>query len=336
MAKILVITTGGTIESVLSNGVIAPDMSTKSQLIDNYQNNYSDDISFEIINFSVLLSENINPDFWVKLYETIMYIDFTQYNGIIITHGSDTLCYTSCALSLLLNNIPIPVIITASNYPLGDKRTNGYTNFNASVRFILKTKFNGVFCAWSNDNVTVNIHIASHIMQSRTFENKFIGITEPICIITNDTIKLSSKQSECHNNTVQFKRINPVFSTDILRIMPYPGLNYNNICITGNIKAILHETYHSSTVCTEDGNFSIENLIIRCKEYDIPLFIAPFDSKGGIYKSEKIYETENVYILKDISSECAIIKLMLACGLYNNSKDIVNFMKNDICYERKI
>lgn len=336
MAKILVITTGGTIESVLSNGVIAPDMSTKSQLIDNYQNNYSDDISFEIINFSVLLSENINPDFWVKLYETIIDIDFTQYNGIIITHGSDTLCYTSCALSLLLNNIPIPVIITASNYPLRDKRTNGFINFNASVKFILKTELKGVFCAWSNDNNIVDIHIASHVMQSRTFENKFIGITEPICKITNDIIKLSNEQLCFHNNTIQFKKINPVFSTDILRITPYPGLNYNNICITGNIKAILHETYHSSTVCTEGGNFSIENLIDRCKAYDIPLFIAPFDSSGGIYKSEKIYETDNVYILKDISSEYAIVKLMLACGLCENKNDIITFMKNNICNERKI
>lgn len=336
MAKILVITTGGTIESVLSNGIIAPDMSTKSQLIDNYLNNHSDDISFDIMNFSALLSENINPDFWVKLYEAILNIDFKQYNGIIITHGSDTLCYTSCALSLLLNNIPIPVIITASNYPLGDKRTNGYTNFNASVKFMLRTNLKGVFCAWSNDNNTVNIYIASHVMQSRNFENKFIGIAEPICKIIDDTINLSSEQSERYNTIVQFKKINPIFSTDILRIIPYPGLNYNNICITGNIKAILHETYHSSTVCTEGENYSIENFIKRCKEYDIPLFITPFDSKGGIYKSEKIYETDSVYILKDISSECAIIKLMLACGLCNSSQEIINFMKNDICYERKI
>lgn len=88
--------------------------------------------------FSIMdkLSENMTSEDWRTIAQrTKEIIDF-GVDGIVITHGTDTLEYTASALSFMLKNLPIPVVITGSNYPAdidGYARTDAIDNLYDSI-----------------------------------------------------------------------------------------------------------------------------------------------------------------------------------------------------------
>ena len=94
--KILVVFTGGTIGSCYNDGVISPDSSTRYKLIEMYKQNggYAE---FDAISPYTVLSENLNGEYFNLLYNSVKE-NINNYDGIIVTHGTDTcLLYTSDA-----------------------------------------------------------------------------------------------------------------------------------------------------------------------------------------------------------------------------------------------
>ena len=61
-----------------------------------------------------------------------------DYDGIIITHGTDTMAYTAAALSVMLRNVPVPVILTGSQLSVDEEGTDASVNFCDSVRVVMK------------------------------------------------------------------------------------------------------------------------------------------------------------------------------------------------------
>lgn len=59
--------------------------------------------------------------------------NINSYTGIIITHGTDTMAYTSAMLSVMLKNSPIPIIITGSQLPFTAENTDAEKNFSDSI-----------------------------------------------------------------------------------------------------------------------------------------------------------------------------------------------------------
>ena len=57
-------------------------------------------------------------------------IESEKYDGIIITHGTDTLQYTSAMLGYMFDDVSIPIVLVSSNYVLEDKRANGLINLS--------------------------------------------------------------------------------------------------------------------------------------------------------------------------------------------------------------
>ena len=61
-----------------------------------------------------ILSENFKPEYWVKTAEAIAKEIESGADGIVIGHGTDTMCVTGCALSYFLRNLPVPVVLVGS------------------------------------------------------------------------------------------------------------------------------------------------------------------------------------------------------------------------------
>ncbi|MHA1222641.1 MAG: asparaginase domain-containing protein, partial [Candidatus Heimdallarchaeaceae archaeon] len=61
-----------------------------------------------------ILSENFRPEYWVKTAEAIAKEIANGADGIIIGHGTDTMCVTGSALSFFLRNLPVPVVLVGS------------------------------------------------------------------------------------------------------------------------------------------------------------------------------------------------------------------------------
>ena len=81
--------------------------------------------------------------------------ELAVYDGVIITHGSDTLPYTCAALAFLLRDVPIPLVLVASNYSLGDSRSNGLANFRSAVELIASRQVRGVFTVFQDEKAPI-------------------------------------------------------------------------------------------------------------------------------------------------------------------------------------
>ncbi len=77
-------------------------------------------------------SSDMEPKYWIKIAEIIR-DNYEKYGGFVVLHGTDTMAYTASALSFMLENLGKPVIITGSQLPIGQLRTDGKENLLTSI-----------------------------------------------------------------------------------------------------------------------------------------------------------------------------------------------------------
>ncbi|MEG0770801.1 MAG: asparaginase domain-containing protein, partial [Clostridia bacterium] len=140
MKNVLIINLGGTIGSEINNDN-SISLSSNEIIKKAFEDN-SSDINFEFKTPFEIHSENLNNSHLNVLYNLFKTINYSDYIGIIITHGSDTLPYTSAFLSLICQDTPIPIIITASNRPISHPKSNAIVNLKSSLWFILNANTN--------------------------------------------------------------------------------------------------------------------------------------------------------------------------------------------------
>ena len=117
MKRILLLTTGGTIASRQGDQGLAPAIHSDEIL--RYLDHLGDGYQFAQRDLMDLDSSNIQPEEWRLIARTV-YEHLADYDGIIITHGTDTMAYTASALSFMLQNLPKSVVFTGSQLPLED------------------------------------------------------------------------------------------------------------------------------------------------------------------------------------------------------------------------
>ena len=335
MKKILLILTGGTIGSILTDGIISTDKNKQCRLVELYNKKYNDDCVFEVKQPLNILSENLDKKHWEILVNSILATDLSDYDGIIITHGSDTLSYSSSMLSMCLCHLEIPVIITASNYVPDDTRSNALINLHSAV-ILIKTLEKGIFTVFANEGDNFcSVYLPTRINEADRFNDSFSSF-DGVCYgtVCDD---IFNKNATVPTLDEIYKKRQPItkrlsLKKDVLMIYPYPSMNYSSIKLDSNIGAVLHITYHSSTAKT-DGENSALKFLEKCKKMNIDFYCASF--KG---KSSALYETSNILIengaipLYDISNESAYAKLLLC---YNSDiADKKAFMKQNIYFEQ--
>ena len=74
----------------------------------------------------------MNMEDWKKIAESI-YQNYQYYSGFVILHGTDTMAYTASALSYMLQNLGKSVVVTGSQVPLAQLRTDAIENFVGSL-----------------------------------------------------------------------------------------------------------------------------------------------------------------------------------------------------------
>jgi L-asparaginase len=140
--KVLVLYTGGTIgmvPSIRGNPASPLKPAPKEDLIE-YVPNPLDRIAWDIVGLlddrgdivGPLDSSSVGPRHWVYMANAIEE-SYGNYDGFVILHGTDTMAYTASALSFLLQNLSKPVIITGSQLPIFQPRTDAVLNFINSL-----------------------------------------------------------------------------------------------------------------------------------------------------------------------------------------------------------
>jgi L-asparaginase len=144
--KILMITTGGTIASESTEEGLAPVKTNHT--LDNVINSFSNEYEITTLELFQLDSSNIQPEEW-KQIATCISEEYINYDGIVLTHGTDTLAYTASILSYMLRNIPIPVVLTGSQLPINHPLTDGVDNLRLAFTTAGKNK-PGVYIAFDH------------------------------------------------------------------------------------------------------------------------------------------------------------------------------------------
>ena len=329
MKNILLILTGGTIGSVNRNGVIGTDRG-RCRVLEMYESEH-DDCRFVIKSPMNILSENLDSRYWESLINYILSLDLSEFDGMIITHGSDTLSYSSAMLGMCLNHLDIPTVITAANFVPNDPRSNALMNFNASVRLIENVK-GGVYTVYGSGTADgVEVYIPTRINEADRISDRFSSADgKPLAFIDrygkikSDT-HFDMKVLETHKSLKELKSI--LLKKSVCMIMPYPSLDYDKIIFDKNTGAVLHMTYHSATV-----NQKALTLLNRCKENGIPMYMCSFQKSAAVmYETSDIMLKNGALPLYDMNKESAYAKLLIAVNLYGD--DIEKFMNKNIYYE---
>ncbi len=328
MTKVLVIFTGGTIGSVQEDGVRtlhaanAPGESPGSfLLIEQYRRQHPNTVEFVPLALAPpYLSENATVSCWSRLLNLLKTVDFDSDAapaGVIITHGTDTLAYAAAFLSVLLAHVQVPVLLVSSGQPLAHRLANGHKNFADAVSFIqnMAGKMRGVFVPYSYDLRKTVLYPGECITQSQPFIHRFenydgldFGCIEdgafhaasPANAAAVQQTNLPGGVSQCahKNGSARMNMLNSLKNLDncVLLVTPYVGLDYARINLDeGGIRAVLHATYHSFTMCAsvdedKDKTSSAKWFFAQCAKRDIPLYFASCDGRRERYESADIMQ----------------------------------------------
>lgn len=128
MTQILVIYTGGTIGMVPSSHGLTPDVDFPQRLRSALQ---QPDLAITAIS-PLIDSSSATPDNWQTIADTITAAQL-DYDGFVVLHGTDTLAYTAAAMTLMLQGLGKPVIITGSQYPLSAAENDALHNVRGAL-----------------------------------------------------------------------------------------------------------------------------------------------------------------------------------------------------------
>lgn len=130
MRRILMLATGGTIASKESGHGLSPAITSEEIL--GYVPAVGELCSVDAVQLMNLDSTNIGPSHWLEMAVAIR-ARYDQYDGFVLTHGTDTMAYTAAALSYLIQDSPKPIVITGSQKSIclhdTDARMNLYNSF---------------------------------------------------------------------------------------------------------------------------------------------------------------------------------------------------------------
>ncbi len=340
---IYTIFTGGTIGSSMKGDTsVSVSEAAAPGLIERYQSIGEPQTDFKTVAPISILSENLEAQHLLTIISEVR-TGLTQpdIDGIIITHGTDTLQYTAAILSYIFADVSVPIIMVSSNYILEDDRANGFINFYFAVRFIEEGLGRGVFVSYCNDGELPTIHRGNRLGNPVVFSDyvysvrgQFYGQYE--C----DTDDMSSWPAASYKPCSKY-RIDPentrklffdeqirisTVSSGILKVNAAPGMVYPGI--PEYTRAILLNSYHSGTICLDSRmNIFLEEAHGR----DVPVFLLGLAQDATQYETMKAYDEYGIIPLYDCAPISQYCKLWL---LMSNDIDISDGMMRCYCEER--
>ncbi|MDE7464018.1 MAG: asparaginase [Clostridiales bacterium] len=226
----------------------------------------------------------------------------THPDGIVVTHGTDTLAFSSAYLAYAFCDTRIPIVICSADMPLTERDSNGFDILH-SAKMFLQNRKPGVFVVYKNAGFAPQVHHGARLLPAHLHEHFYHSLGD---WSFNDTGLLRGMNFD-------------LIDGKVLLINPYIGLDYSVYDITG-YSAVVQSAYHSGTVNAADFN------AFASKHPDIPMFMT-----AGRKKYDGQDFVSNVIQCHGITQTALYIKLLI--GITNNVKDLPSFILKNACGE---
>lgn len=344
--KVSIIATGGTIGSFQSSSGIKTSASGRQKgLIEDILGRHPDflnKIKPTIKSPIVLMSENIIPDDWAIIANSIKKEIDEGAKAIIVTHGTDTMIYTICAMSIMLSNIPIPIIFTGALYPQDHLKSDAEKNVWASLRFVLKCKYAGPYLVFADPlknycyaywgpRVTM---LNQHLCWFSTIDNTKVAKISDIDITQYDIPRYIKKRVEAP--TALDTRI----SDRVSLVKVYPGFKPNLLYKVADAGSdiIILDLYHSGTACVRSSSnerYSFIPVLRKLRERQIMVFgtTSPYYRSNEAYKSTNILVQHGLKTIGLMTPEMAYVKAVCLLGRNLSRSQILKEMRSNYAGE---
>ena len=335
LPKILLLSTGGTIASKVDyrTGAVTPAL-TASDLNDavpeiaNIAN-----IDAEVL-FSEY-SENLQPEHWVETAKKIESVANSDYKGIIIAHGTDTMHYSSTFLSFALSGLKIPVVFVGSQRSSDRPSSDAALNLIAATRLIAETDAKGVYIVMHHNESddTISCHLGTRVRKNHTSKRSAFETVgnDPAFLILNEKI--------IKNSTSEFfteQSFNPRLGIDIkVALVKYhPGYEPRHIdsIIDLGFKAIIFEgtglghvgktMYDAVKKANQHGLFL--GMTSQCIDGRV---------KMTVYESGRDLLEMGIIPLENMIPEVALVKTMWALGNSEDKDELKKLLLENIASE---
>lgn len=330
MKKILLLQTGGTISMHLEKGITELNPDKWSTVLYNEMPELQQIADITVQNVFFEDSSDMNQSHWIQLTH-IIDESMIQYDGFVVLHGTDTMAYTASALSFALRNLKKPVILTGSQVPMSNIRSDARRNLVNAVELAT--------CELNEVAICFNDHLYRGNRSTKMSINDFDAFTSPNYpalaeIGININISPSANQKS-HESYVSF----PFFSDAVHLLKVYPSLNPENLVHLNllQIKAIIIEAYGIGNVPIK-GKYSLLPFVERCLDHDCHVIISSqvaYDSVDlNVYESGRILSKLGCLSAGEMTIEATITKTMHLIGLADNFEDFDQLFMKNIAGER--
>lgn len=328
--KVLIIYTGGTIgmeKDYETNSLRAFDF---NHIFNKIPEMNLLECEVSVHQFSVPLdSSDVGPEEWKEIAQLIEK-NYNLFDGFLILHGTDTMAYTASALSFMLKNLRKPVILTGSQLPIGDLRTDAKENLLTSLYYA---------SLYQNDEAVVQevaLYFEYKLLRGNrclkySAENFDAFISPNYPILGESGVHLKVEEAMLYRTPYQEDfSVDLHLNDSILLWRIFPGINLESLPQIPKIKVLILQVFGSGTIFS---NKKTEEVLQKIRNNGTEIVVISQCVSGvisiGKYNNSNIFKKIGAISGHDITAESALAKAMHLIDNPNYSGDFAeNFKKN--------
>ena len=339
--KIMIIYTGGTIgmiENPVTHSLHPFDF---THLIDNVPKIKK--LDYEINNIQIhppIDSANMDPERWIEIARSIA-DNYADYDGFVVLHGTDTMAYTASALSFMLENLHKPVIITGSQLPIGEVRTDGEENLITALQIAAATDIDGEPMVQE-----VAILFEDYLWRgnrstkiSADYFNAFKSNNYPYLAKIGLDIQFH-KERLLRNHAHRPLKVQYNLDRNVMFLTLFPGITettLRHLLATPGIKGIVMKSFGAGNAPTDRW---FVDAIHDAVKRGIVIVNVTQCVNGGVnserYMTGNAMSAAGVISGNDITSEAALTKLMYLFGMGLTADEVKKYLNFSLCGEVSI
>ena len=329
MKKILFILTGGTLASTKSEHGLKPGLNAEDIFKD--LNGMARHYTITFKELWALDSTNMQPEEWQEL-AGVIYEESDSYDGIVVIHGTDTMAYTSSAVSFMIKNPKLPIVFTGSQLSIENPIADAVENCRAALS-MAGSGVPGIYVAFDRK---VMLGCRASKTHTKSFD-AFESINYPyVALINSGGLEINEKRIIENDGEMQ---LDTSLCTDVFLLKLVPGMEPDilDYLYDKGYKAVYIEAFGRGGIPFMRRNMA--EAVNRVMEKGMIIVVGSQcmyeGSDFSIYEAGRKVLKYGVIESRDMTTEAAVTKLMYVLGHTTNIEEIRNEFSKSYCGEIK-